>query len=76
MFEQQTQQEFNNKKGGQVVVRFIENSMKKESTTPQYQQQTIISLKAARSNGFLWKDMAVLVRKKEQAVLVAEALQT
>ena len=76
MFEQQTQQEFNNKKGGQVVVRFIENSRKKESTTPQYQQQTIISLKAARSNGFLWKDMAVLVRKKEQAVLVAEALQT
>ena len=75
MFEQQTQQEFNHKKGGKVVVRFIENSRKKESTTPQYQQQTIISLKAARSNGFLWKDMAVLVRKKEQAVLVAEALQ-
>jgi len=76
MFEQQTQQQFNHKKGGQVVVRFIENSRKKESTTPQYQQQTIISLKASRSNGFLWKDMAVLVRKKEQAALVAEALQT
>jgi ATP-dependent exoDNAse (exonuclease V) beta subunit len=75
MFEQQTQQEFNDKKGGQVVVRFIENSRKKENTTPQYQQQTINSLKAARSNGFLWKDMAVLVRKKEQAALVAEALQ-
>ena len=76
MFEQQTQQEFNDKKGGQVVVRFIENSRKKEITTPRYQQQTIISLKAARSNGFLWKDMAVLVRKKEQAALVAEVLQT
>lgn len=76
MFEQETQQEFNHKKGGQVVVRFIEKGRNKESTTPDYQEQTIISLKAARSDGFLWKDMAVLVRKKEQAVLVAVALQS
>ena len=76
MFEKQTQQEFNQKKGGQVIVRFIEKGRKKENTTPHYQEQTIISLNAARSNGFLWKDMAVLVRKKEQAVQVAEALQT
>ncbi|MDB2520669.1 UvrD-helicase domain-containing protein [Flavobacteriaceae bacterium] len=76
MFEQQTQQEFNDKKGGQVVVRFIEKGRQKESTIPHYQEQTIISLNAARSNGFLWKDMAVLVRKKEQAAQIAEALQT
>ncbi len=76
IFEQQTQQEFNPKKGGQVVVRFIEKSRKKESSNPLYQEQTVSSLKAARSSGFLWKDMAVLVRKKEQAALIAQALQT
>jgi ATP-dependent exoDNAse (exonuclease V) beta subunit len=76
MFAQQTQQEFNHKKGGQVIVRFVEKGRKKENTIPYYQEQTIISLNAARSNGFLWKEMAVLVRKKEQAVQVAEALQT
>ena len=76
MFEHQTQQEFNDKKGGQVIVRFIENSNKKENTIPRYQAQTVNSLQAAQSNGFLWKDMAVLVRKKEQASLIAETLQT
>lgn len=75
MFEQQTQQEFNNKKGGQVVLRFIENSKNKEITSLQYQEQTVSSLRTVQSNGFSWKDMAVLVRKKEQAALVAEALQ-
>ena len=75
MFEQHTHQEFNSKKGGQVVVNFIEKSRKKESTIPLYQEKTVSSLKSARSNGFSWKDMAVLVRKKEQAVLVANALQ-
>ena len=30
MFAQQTQQEFNHKKGGQVIVRFIEKGRKKE----------------------------------------------
>ena len=76
MFEHQTQQEFNDKKGGQVIVRFIENSNKKKNTIPRYQAQTVNSLQAAQSNGFLWKDMAVLVRKKEQASLIAETLQT
>lgn len=75
MFEEQTQQEFNDKKGGQVVVHFIEKSKSKESTTPHYQEQTIMALTTAKSNGFWWEDMAVLVRKKEQAALVAEALQ-
>tara|TARA_B100001250_G_C19816588_1_gene798747 strand:+ start:806 stop:3952 length:3147 start_codon:yes stop_codon:yes gene_type:complete len=74
MFEQQTQQEFNRKKGGQIVVRFIPKSRKKENTTPHYQEQTINSLKAARSSGFSWKDMAILVRKKAHTTLVAEAL--
>ena len=75
MFEQQTQQEFNLKNGGHVEVRFIEKSRKKEITNPLYQEQTVSSLKAARSSGFLWKDMAVLVRKKEQAAIIAEVLQ-
>lgn len=75
MFEQQTQQEFNLKNGGHVEVRFIEKSREKEITNPLYQEQTVSSLKAARSSGFLWKDMAVLVRKKEQAAIIAEVLQ-
>ncbi|MGB2313469.1 MAG: UvrD-helicase domain-containing protein, partial [Flavobacteriaceae bacterium] len=75
MFEQDTHQEFNSKKGGQVVVQFIEKSRKKESTIPLYQEKTVSYLKSARSNGYSWKDMAVLVRKKEQAELVANALQ-
>ena len=53
----------------------IEKSRKRKYNT-KYQKQTIKSLKAAKSNGFLWREMAVLVRKKEQAALVAEALQT
>ena len=69
MFEQQTQQEFNIKNGGQVVIRFIEKSRKKEITNSLYQEQTVSSLKAARSGGFLWKDMAVLVRKKKSRQL-------
>jgi ATP-dependent exoDNAse (exonuclease V) beta subunit len=75
MFEEQTQQEFNDKKGGQVVVHFIEKSKSKENTTPHYQEQTIMALTSAKSDGFWWEDMAVLVRKKEQAALVAQALQ-
>ena len=76
MFEQHTHQEFNSKKGGQVVVHFIEKSRKKEITIPLYQEKMVSSLKSARSNGYSWKDMAVLVRKKEQAVIVANALQS
>lgn len=75
MFREQTQQEFNDKKGGQVVVRFIEKGRKKEDTIPDYQEQTVASLMKAKSNDFLWKHMAVLVRKKEQAALIAQALQ-
>ena len=75
MFEQQTQQEFNLKNGGQVEVRFIEKSREKEITNLLYQEQTVSSLKGARSSGFLWKEMAVLVRKKEQAAIIAEVLQ-
>lgn len=76
MFEQQSQQEFNDKEGGQVVIHFIEKSKNKEGTTPQYQEQTINALRTAYSNGFSWNDMAVLVRKKEQATWIAEALQS
>ena len=76
MFGQQTQQEFNDKEGGQVVIHFIEKRKKKEDTTPQYQEQTINSLRRAHANGFSWNEMAVLVRKKDQATLVAEALQS
>ena len=75
LFEQQTQQLFNDKKGGFVVIRFIEKGKNKESTLPHYQEQTIHSLNAAKSNGFSWEDMAVLVRKKEQASQIAAALQ-
>jgi len=76
IFEQQTQQQFNDKNGGQVTIQFIEKGNHKESTFPEYQQQTIHALEKARSNGFLWEDMAVLVRKKEHAVFVAAALQS
>ncbi|MDA9597056.1 UvrD-helicase domain-containing protein [Flavobacteriaceae bacterium] len=76
MFEQQTQQEFNDKKGGQVVVHFIEKSKNKENTMHRDQDQTIKALITAKSDGFWWEDMAVLVRKKKQAALVAEALQS
>jgi ATP-dependent exoDNAse (exonuclease V) beta subunit len=34
-----------------------------------------MALTSAKSDGFWWEDMAVLVRKKEQAALVAQALQ-
>ena len=76
IFEQQTQQQFNDKNGGQVAIRFIEKGNNKESTLPDYQEQTVNALREARSNGFMWEDMAVLVRKKEQAVVVAAALQS
>lgn len=69
IFEQQTQQQFNDKNGGQVTIQFIEKGNHKESTFPEYQQQTIHALEKARSNGFLWEDMAVLVRKKNMLFL-------
>lgn len=75
MFERQTQQEFNDKVGGRVGIQFIEKAKRKEEAVEHHQAQTLVALRAARSNGHSWKDMAILVRKKDQATLIATALQ-
>ena len=75
MYSEQTQQKLNNKDGGYVEITFIENTRKKEDTIPIYQQQTIRCLQQAQNNHFLWEEMAVLVRKKKQASVIAEILQ-
>ena len=75
MFEIEAQQRFNQKEGGRVVIKFIEKTKTKEAAIPNYQAQTVASLNEANILGFKWSEMAVMVRKKDQAVLIAAALQ-
>ena len=75
MFARDAQQGFNEKEGGQVKISFIEKIRRKEIAIPFYKNQTIAFLNEAKAANFLWSDMAVLVRKRDQAATIASALQ-
>ena len=75
IFTEEAQQGFNLKEGGSVSIKFIEKTKRKEMVVPVYQSQTLAFLNEAKASDFAWSDMAVLVRIKDQAVLIATALQ-
>ena len=75
MFGRDAQQGFNEKEGGRVAISFIEKKRRKEIAIPFYKTQTIAFLNEAKAVNFSWSDMAVLVRKRDQAATIASALQ-
>jgi ATP-dependent exoDNAse (exonuclease V) beta subunit len=75
MFVKESQQGLNEKEGGIVTIKFIEKTRKKETAIPIYQAQTLASLNEAKTANFSWCDMAVLVRKRDQAASIASVLQ-
>ncbi len=75
MFGKESQQRLNEKEGGLVKIKFIKKTRKKETAIPIYQAQTLASLNEAKTANFSWCDMAVLVRKRDQAASIASILQ-
>ena len=75
MFGKESQQRLNEKEGGLVKIKFIKKTRKKETAIPIYQAQTLASLNEAKTANFSWCDMAVLVRKRDQAASIASVLQ-
>ena len=75
MFGRDAQQRFNEKEGGRVSISFIEKKRRKEISIPFYKTQTIAFLNEAKAANFSWSDMAVLVRKRDQAATIASSLQ-
>ena len=62
-------QEIISPKGGKVEIHFVNE---KENTT--HVKKTIDSLLEAKKNGFNWGSMAILVRKKNQAISIFESI--
>ena len=75
MFGKDTQQGFNEKEGGRVTISFIEKTRRKETAIPVYKTRTLAFLNEAKAANFSWSDMAVLVRKRDQAATIAASLQ-
>ena len=68
-FEEGNQQETNQKKGGYVQLSFLE-----ETGEEEYAQKTTDYIHESISNGFQYKDICILVRKKKHGVLLANHL--
>lgn len=68
-FEEGNKQETNQKEGGYVNLSFLE-----EATDDIYGQKTISQIQECLSNGFQYKDICILVRKKKHGVLLANQL--
>lgn len=61
------------KANGYVNVRFVEAKNKTEKNE-EYAELVVAKIQAKRAQGFLLKDMCILVRKKEQGIVLANAL--
>lgn len=68
-FEEGNRQETNNKEGGYVQLSFLE-----EAQDEDYAQKTMGCIQESLSNGFQYRDICVLIRKKKQGVLLANQL--
>jgi ATP-dependent exoDNAse (exonuclease V) beta subunit len=64
-------QKNNNSSGGKVEIHFTQEKM-----DSIHIQKTIDALLCSRKKGFSWGSMAVLVRKKKQAISVFEAISS
>ena len=75
MFGKDAQQGFNKKEGGLVTIKFIEKTRTKEKAISLNQSQTLAYIYEAKASNFSWRDIVVLVRKRDQAAMIAEILQ-
>ncbi|MGO1729189.1 MAG: UvrD-helicase domain-containing protein [Flavobacteriaceae bacterium] len=71
--EEKLKQQPIKKANGYVNVRFVEAKNKAEKNE-QYAELVIAKIQTKRAQGFLLKDMCILVRKKEQGIVLANAL--
>ena len=53
----------------------MKKKRRKEIAIPFYKTQTVAFLNEAKAVNFSWSDMAVLVRKRDQAATIASSLQ-
>ena len=68
-YEESFYQKNNNSPGGKIEIHFTENNM-----DSVHVQKTIDALLEAKKNGFSWGSMAILVRKKKQAISIFESI--
>ena len=68
-YQESFYQKNNNSPGGKIEIHFTENKM-----DSVHIQKTIEALLEAKKNGFSWGSMAILVRKKKQAIAVFESI--
>jgi ATP-dependent exoDNAse (exonuclease V) beta subunit len=73
MFGEDSQQ-FTKKKGGYVSIKALPKEGKKAEDSPLYVQKTLNAVKEAIDCGYDQKDIAVLVRKKDQAMVIGSGL--
>ncbi|MEZ4853065.1 UvrD-helicase domain-containing protein [Flavobacterium sp.] len=84
LYKNHSYQKVTNKKGGCVSISFIENTEPNEIfedetsgysyKTQQYLQKTIETIQYVKANGFSYKDIVVLTRKKKHGIALANFL--
>ncbi len=74
IYTQTTQQKLNKKQGGYVKLTFIDPELDKEEVIQTYLDETLRTIKQCLASGFAYKDMVILVRKRDNGVAVAKFL--
>jgi ATP-dependent exoDNAse (exonuclease V) beta subunit len=72
IFSEETRQEFNTRKGGLVQMEFID--CEKEMLDDAYLDCVVDAINTAVNNGYKYRDICVLTRKKKQGVLISQGL--
>src|SRR5690606_30910648 len=70
-------QKTNNKQGGYVNLSFLDTSQiseEEESTDDLYLKKIVETIKKAKSDGFSYREIVILVRKKSKGILIANHL--
>ncbi|MBL4710604.1 MAG: UvrD-helicase domain-containing protein [Flavobacteriales bacterium] len=73
IFREHQQQSLASKKGGYVRLSFVEG--RGEEKALAYEEEVLHTIEECREDGYLLKDIAVLVRKKKDARAIAERLK-
>lgn len=78
LYENHSHQEHNSKIGGYINISFLPKIEKKEGDdeetpdkTRQYVQATLVAIKKSLAQGFEYKDIAILTRRRDQGIAVA-----
>ncbi|PZQ92828.1 MAG: ATP-dependent helicase, partial [Flavobacterium johnsoniae] len=78
LYENHSHQEHNSKIGGYINISFLPKIEKTEGDdeetpdkTRQYVQATLVAIKKSLAQGFEYKDIAILTRRRDQGIAVA-----